>query len=671
VRRLYYTNYQSGQSGLSNGIMSIEIGVVMAFLTNRFLLLDGNISPPANIVAYDGRVSNEVMSKITDLIDVPVAWSEPDEKELEGIESRELTELSLMDSVFYVPGRLDIESEDAGYFARGRKNWLCETEELFDVPILRVSEKPKAKGHEYHRSNLSFYSYFFYFDDETRRSAYQVLQRMKAKAPYAELARKVASDLGDFNAVHMRRGDFKVTYGVTVLDRHPWEAIDALEKHFGHDERLLFCTDERDDPFFDELKSVWKDHVFIDHHILDNYGKEFFQLPTHDSIALAYLSQLVAGESQDFIGTMTSTFTSMIQRLRGNGGKHEPFKFLWNELPEPTHRYERGRHPVSDCVPLEDGVMIEEFEGPYSWNRYNQRINPAWMREWPESFITESVLETGALQSNRKGQVVSIRGRASDGEAQLQFEGVRVKISSSIPGLAFRLAETFNRGARNQEDSVIANIRVELEEDEFVISTAGRELARAKSQKAITGELVRYLVRLLTDARRYHSWLIGMAFMKDGNTIIYTGDLGASDGSVADAMCSAGWELLGDEAIPVRVKTGETVPFTRMSWPKGAAARLEWSVQQVTGIVRGTKRLHGKDEVMRLSPAVGAAEILQQCFDFRFDRERATERACRVAAKLPVFSLSFSEASKVPEVLEFLSRQGSSEDNVSASAGGG
>ena len=33
--------------------------------------------------------------------------------------------------------------------------------------------------------------------------------------------------------------------------------------------------------------------------------------------------------------------------------------------------------------------MIEEFLGPYSWNRVNPRLEPAWMREWPEGFLLE------------------------------------------------------------------------------------------------------------------------------------------------------------------------------------------------------------------------------------------------------------------------------------------
>jgi hypothetical protein len=46
--------------------------------------------------------------------------------------------------------------------------------------------------------------------------------------------------------------------------------------------------------------------------------------------------------------------------------------------------------------------------------------------------------------------------------------------------------------------------------------------------------------------------------------------------------------------------------------------------------------------------------MLQQSIDFRSDRKRATERVCRLAEALPVYALTFSEASNVPEILNFL-----------------
>jgi hypothetical protein len=142
VRRLYYTNYQSGHSGLSNGVMSIEIGVILAFLSNRFLVLDGNVSPPANVVTYGDRVCNERPSRVTDLIDLPVPWGEPDPEssEFEGLPSRELTTISLFDLAFYFPSTLEIDSADARAFAGRRQHWATIGEELDRIPILRVTE---------------------------------------------------------------------------------------------------------------------------------------------------------------------------------------------------------------------------------------------------------------------------------------------------------------------------------------------------------------------------------------------------------------------------------------------------------------------------------------------------------------------------------------------------
>ena len=210
---------------------------------------------------------------------------------------------------------------------------------------------------------------------------------MAPRPPFAALTRAIAAELGDFNAVHIRRGDFKHTNGVTTRDRTAADALAVMDRNFKRKDRLVILTDERSDPFFDGILEYYPDSIFIDEYILERFGEPFRDLPFHDSIALAFLSQLVASGAKDFIGSMTSTFSAMIQRYLGSKGLHEPFKFLWNEIPDDGDDIEPGRHRFSECVPMKDGVMIEEFEGPYSWNRYNQRIIPSWMREWPESFL--------------------------------------------------------------------------------------------------------------------------------------------------------------------------------------------------------------------------------------------------------------------------------------------
>jgi hypothetical protein len=369
--------------------MSTELGVLLAGLTERVLVVDGNVSPTANVVSYGTRVTNGRRSRPTDLIEMPVPWTEAEQIDLERCgPSMELTDQSLVASVFYFPATLAIDSEDFRRFAQGRRSAFTYGDAYRDVPVLRLSGGPEIGASRLRMHNLGFYAPFLYVDAPTRRRVHELLRGMRPKRCFIELADLACARLGAFNAVHVRRGDFKQTYGTTTLLRHPHQAVAVLERSFARRDRLLILTDERDDPFIAGIVDAFPDAVFIDHFILDELGAEFRALPHHDSIALAFLSQLVAARARDFVGTMTSTFTSLIQRWRGSAGLDERFKFLWNELPAPTAVLERGRTAINDAIPMRpDGTMIEQYDGPYSWNRFDPRLNSAWMREWPESFL--------------------------------------------------------------------------------------------------------------------------------------------------------------------------------------------------------------------------------------------------------------------------------------------
>ena len=77
MRHLHYPLYCRGRCGFSNLVMSAEVGVVASFLLDRMLVLEGNISPPANVVEYKGKgVTNRHRSRVTDLIELPVPWIE-------------------------------------------------------------------------------------------------------------------------------------------------------------------------------------------------------------------------------------------------------------------------------------------------------------------------------------------------------------------------------------------------------------------------------------------------------------------------------------------------------------------------------------------------------------------------------------------------------------------
>ncbi|MEM7584912.1 MAG: O-fucosyltransferase family protein [Acidobacteriota bacterium] len=692
MRYLRYTNYESGNSGLSNAVMSIEVGVGLAFLTNRFLVLEGNVSPPANVVSYGGRVETDRPSRVTDLIDLPVPWGEPGDVDLAGLEARELTDENLGQLVLYFPSTLDITSDDARNFARGRTTWVHPAGALADVPVLEMTEQPAAPGGEPQRgerkrNNLSFYGYTFYLDDEHRRSLYRVYERMRPKPELAALAQRVAADLGRFNAVHLRRGDFKLTYGVTTLDRQPWEAIEAMDALFARDDTLVVLTDDRDDPFFEEIRAAYPRHVFIDHHILDDYGADFAALPARDSIALAYLSQLIAAESQAFIGTMTSTFTALIQRYRGNRGHDEHFRFLWNELPQPDDPVERGRHPISECVPLERGRMVEEFDGPYSWNRVNQRLAPAWMREWPESLLSEQVLATGALPGRsarsagvgapatplRKPELQrstsvahpASAATSSGGERSrlvVPFAGVEVAIHVRSQELTEHLAACFGVDRTRKARHAVAELAVTGFRP-LILERDGQQVAEAADNPAMVETVQREIARVLCTARPRHSWLAGAAFVRSGRALVVAGHPGAEAEGWASAMGASGWDLLGDGWIPILHPSRQVLPFGRTTWPQGSGTGSGRASGRASGppkpepaplatLVVAHHRLTARDEIRCLSPSVAVAELIASSLDFSQARKKAVERLCKLVAEVPVLHASFSDGARGAALIE-------------------
>lgn len=658
MRYLYYTNYQSGNAGLSNAIMSVEIGVILAHLSNRLLVLEGNVSPPANIVTYDGRVNNQQPSRITDLIDMPVPWTDADAVDLHGLESLELTNLSLGDLAFYFPQTLDLTSNDARSFARDRNQWLTISGAHDRVPVLRLSEAPLLPGTQYHRNNICYYSYQFYFDTETRRAVYRMLQRMQAKPPFAELAKRVARDLGLFNAVHLRRGDFKVTYGVTTLDRKPSEAIDAMDQVFARKDPLVILTDERDDPFFAPIKLAYPNHFFIDWHILDHYGADFARLPQTDSLSLAYLSQLVAAEAQEFIGTMTSTFTGIIQRYRGNRGKAEAFRYLWNELPESDQGVERGRHAISECIPLDRGEMIEQFQGPYSWNRVSQLLNPAWMREWPESFLTPQAVASGTLVM-KPNTGVAVLPLNTDGVTQqsviyVSFENLQIAIWCSDAVVLQRLAPEFGTQPHTQASNVIANFDISLTATGFCIEQRGQSAKRMVCTKAQLPVLLKRQIAALFAMSRHHSaWLEAAAFAKAGRGIVIVGDAGDSNDSLLLALQRGGWGLLNGGLFAIRVEDLMILPLGARSQPEGAAARAgRIPIPLSSFVVAERAPLYQAREatIAPMAPATAVAALIGASLDLSVDRDRAVNFLCRLVEQRPVVQLQWSDPQEAAQL---------------------
>ena len=502
------------------------------------------------------------------------------------------------------------------------------------------------------------------------------LRRMKPKQPFSDLADRIANDLGGFNAVHIRRGDFKKTSGVTTLDRTPSEAIDAMDQHFSRNDRLVLLTDEANDPFFDEVKATYPNHIFLDDHILDNYGSEFSDLSAHDSIALAFIAQLVASHSQDFIGTMTSTFTALIQRMRGNRGRNEPFKFLWNELPPPGVKLEPGRHEIGHDVPLEKGIMVEQNDGPYSWNRFNSRINMSWMREWPEAFLDEpAMLERTARRQYKfnSPQLNEIaRSNQDAGRGSVSFLGRSATISSDNAGILGAMKNLFEMMSGDVGAPSLGDVRIQLEpsparllvNDEFTAKAGGGAQLLRKAYR----EVVRLFIEDTPDLVWFHASSVG----KDGHVIVLPGTWGRGKSSLALELYKQGWTFLSDDIVPMDPGSGCAIPFPGTpqlrTGTHNALSRNQLSALSKKAFPLDRERVaegplpvrlivfpyfepHVEPTLIPNSPAPAVGELLENCLSFPKNNDETIQKLCNRVESLPVCSLRYGNIQEGAQAL--------------------
>ena len=661
MKSIVYNVYRRGNAGLSNLIMSVELGVVLASLTDRVLVLRGNKTPTANIVQYEGLVQNTYPSRITDLIELGVPWIDAEHINLAAYAPHELCDDPAWNSVCYMPSHLSTHSEDFRAFAEGRTHYFTVSEDLQHVPALSVSGGPDD-------NTLSYYSTFFYLDRAAQQQMHDALRRMTPKPELASFARKISEDLGEFNAVHIRRGDFKQTVGVTTLDRLGEDAIEAMDQHFNRQDRLIVLTDEADDPFFDVIRESYSGAVFLDWHILRNYGNDFNELPHHDSIALAYISQLVAARSKDFIGTMTSTFTGLIQRFRGNLGKDEPFKFLWNELPPIDAKLERGRHVFGDDIRLDAGVMVEEtHRGPYTWNRVNQRLNSGWQREWPEAILDDTKM------IGRAGVRDELTFRpAQDDVTAVAFLDHTVHVGSDNPSFCNALHNLFERMQVIPSDEPLATLSLNGSGHDAQLFLNGAVVGQNLERKKLIRNLYREVVRQFIFVYPQLVWLHAASAASEYGAIVLPGPWGVGKTTLALELYDRGWSFLSDDVTPLNPQARTVVPFPATPQVRGGSERrltrnelggLEKSAfqidaervaniaQPVSMIVFPRFQEERETALGPLPAARAVSTLLENSLSFPKNTDETIQQMCTMVEATPTYRLSYGDPGNAAEAL--------------------
>ena len=371
MRRLFIPGYYCG---FSNNKMSLDIAVVLAHLTDRVLVPYRFRLPrrlPADLEPGDVPAPLQIL----DLFDIPVPWSDECllKTWISAPHALPCAWSSVFESVFCLGGTPPPDALDFQSFRNGRRYVHVFSQEQEEAPDLHVSTH-----------TLGHYSYFFYLDEMRRRQVIDLMKRLRPKRPYLQVADRIATTFGRFNAIHLRRGDFvknelarrRISRAASIGGD---EIVGHLATRMGRDDTLLICTDGAPgDEIFAPIREYFRRTVFLDRWCGEDATTRALisGLPRDDEAVQVLLTQLVASRANVFAGTMFSTFTALIHRMRGQAGRTSDFLYCYDDFQSPLVRFER-----CEFLPVD--------EGPYTWSRIRYPVSPdaySWLREWPESF---------------------------------------------------------------------------------------------------------------------------------------------------------------------------------------------------------------------------------------------------------------------------------------------
>jgi hypothetical protein len=371
ARRLFVPGYYSGYS---NNKMSLDIAIVLAHLTGRVLAPYRFRMPRRHRVDPDShRVLDPMV--VPELFDIPVPWSDEhllrtwiSEPEAARWEWEPIHEsVVCLDAV---PPRDDGRFAD---FRNGRSHVYTIGPGCEEGRDLHITTQ-----------GLGNYSSCFYLDDERRRDVVDLMRRVRPKQPYLDAADRITAGLGAYNAIHIRRGDFVtnelarqgISRAATINGR---EIVGNLASRMDRDDPLVICTDgAAGEEIFGPIQQHFRHTVFLDRHLREDAGvRELVRgLPREGEAVDALLTQLVAAAARTFAGTLFSTFTGLIHRMRGFADPHAEVLYCYADFLSPLVRFERGAF-----LPVDDGA--------FTWNRVRYPVSPdaySWMREWPEAW---------------------------------------------------------------------------------------------------------------------------------------------------------------------------------------------------------------------------------------------------------------------------------------------
>ena len=285
--------------------MSLEIAASIAYLTNRILVLP----PTSRLIMHHSQVDNN-FSDFFDTNDFGI-------KTLSFDKFEKLFKVSTWDKVKTISHTIDNEPSRTLYTTDTPEENIIKDRSILDLNEL------EDKQIIYFDKNLLGNFYLNIYSKRLPEVCKFVYRHIHFRKDIFVEAYKAIELLGDYYAIHVRRGDFQ--YKDLIL---PAEQIyNNIKNIVPQGSKLYISTDESNKSFFSifEEKYDVKYYDDVKHVVYSNI---------HDDL-IGLVEQLICAQAKTFIGNKLSTFSTYIYRLRGYMDKEDKRFLTYNVECQP------------------------------------------------------------------------------------------------------------------------------------------------------------------------------------------------------------------------------------------------------------------------------------------------------------------------------------------------
>jgi hypothetical protein len=373
-------------------VISMEEFLLREFFSNKTLGSDGQpIYPPHHRSNWEGRVQkgsnfwmwlrNVTKSPMWDSSICPLSF--PNEPGPDGV--KRLYELLEKMNIWNGP-RVDVQKyinhptpvnaspEDRLSEMVSQRKGACVYDVMYqNAKVIHFM----GDGNSGARLLVHFYAFLFFEDwkqdlwtkryirdhlryiDEIQCAAAKIVHAVREKA------KENGNPYGQFDSMHIRRGDFLLQYRHAQIEAD--DIYENIKDVINEKSTLFIATDEKNTEFFKPL---------MDHYVV-YFLKDFLHLiPSLNKNYYGMLDQLIASRGETFCGAYFSTFTGYINRIRGYHSQKS--KALgWKDGKLKSYHYVEKKHKneLINYYPLKGLLWGREF--PVSWRDIDHDLTPS------------------------------------------------------------------------------------------------------------------------------------------------------------------------------------------------------------------------------------------------------------------------------------------------------